>query len=232
VITSFYLRPQDGAPVIPFQAGQYLTLVLNIDGEPTRRNYSLSCAPSTAEYRISVKRELGGKISNWLHDKAKEGTVINVLPPCGEFVLSSDLQRPLVLATGGVGVTPAMSMLHAAAHTGRRIDFIHAARNSRVHAFAREVDAIVSKHPKVTRLYAYDEPLTGDRPDVVGRLTTDLLASRLPADRNVDLYLLGPKPFMQQVYRSAVALGVPKSQIRYEFFGPLESLSDPAAAAA
>jgi nitric oxide dioxygenase len=232
VITSFYLRPQDGQPVLSFQPGQYLTLVLNIDGESTRRNYSLSCAPNATEYRISVKREQGGKASNWLHDRAVAGTVLNVLPPCGEFVLTRDADRPLVLVTGGVGLTPAMSMLHAAAGTGRRIDFIHASRNGRVHAFANEVDAIVSQHASVTRLFAYDEPLQGDRPDVIGRLSTELLSRRLPADRNVDLYLLGPKQFMQQVYRSALDIGVAPAQIRYEFFGPLESLAESAALAA
>lgn len=227
VITSFYLRPQDNQPLLAFEPGQYLTLVLDVDGEPTRRNYSLSCAPNATEYRISVKREQGGKVSNWLHDKAVAGTVLNVLPPCGEFVLTRDNERPLVLVTGGVGLTPALSMLHAAASTGRRIDFIHAARNSRTHAFAREVDALVDKHESVTRLYAYDEPLHDDRPDVIGRLSTQLLAQRLPADRDVDVYLLGPKLFMQQVYRSALDVGVVPTRIRYEFFGPLESLEAP-----
>ncbi|HEY6643333.1 NO-inducible flavohemoprotein [Povalibacter sp.] len=231
VITSFYLRPQDDRPIPAFEPGQYLTLVLDIDGQSTRRNYSLSCAPNTAGYRISVKREQGGKASNWLHDQATPGTLLNVLPPCGEFVLPPGNERPLVLVTGGVGLTPALSMLHAAASTGRRVDFIHAARNSRTHAFAREVDALVDKHAAVTRLYAYDEPLHEDQPDVVGRLTTQLLAQRLPADRNVDLYLLGPKPFMQQVYRSVLELGVVPARIRYEFFGPLESLEAPAVAA-
>jgi nitric oxide dioxygenase len=55
-----------------------------------------------------------------------------------------------------------------------------------------------------------------------------VLAQHLPADRDVDLYFLGPKPFMQQVRRLALALGVPEERLRWEFFGPLEALEEAA----
>lgn len=62
-ITSFYLEPVDGQPLLAFQPGQYIGLRLDIDGEEVRRNYSLSAASNGREYRISVKREAGGRVS-------------------------------------------------------------------------------------------------------------------------------------------------------------------------
>jgi nitric oxide dioxygenase len=226
VITSFYLEPTDGGPLLAFSPGQYLTLVLNIDGEPLRRNYSLSDAPGKPWYRISVKQEEGGKASNWLHENAAVGTVLKAQAPCGDFVLqpAGEQPRPLVLVTGGVGITPAMSMLESVAHTGRPVHFIHAARHGGAHAFRERVDALAAQHANVKPLYVYDTPRESDRPHATGFVTRELLAQQLPADRDVDLYFLGPKPFMKAVYANSLELGVPRQQLRYEFFGPLEAL--------
>lgn len=226
LITSFYLEPVDGGALLGFTPGQYLTLILDIDGRAVRRNYSLSDAPGKPWYRISVKREAAGLVSNWLHDHAAAGTELRVLPPCGDFVLApaGDANRPLLLVTGGVGITPAMSMLESAAPTGRTIHFVHAARNGGVHAFRSRVDALANAHANVKVLYVYDQPRREDAPHVTGTITTDLLADQLPEDRDVDLYFLGPKPFMQSVYASGLALGIAPERLRYEFFGPLESL--------
>ncbi|HEX2011021.1 MAG TPA: NO-inducible flavohemoprotein [Roseateles sp.] len=224
LITSFYLEPVDGEALLAFAPGQYLTLVLGIDGETVRRNYSLSDAPGKPWYRISVKREEGGRVSNWLHDHIEPGMVLQAQAPAGEFTLDGAAERPLVLVTGGVGITPAMCMLEAAAASGRSIRFIHAAKHGGVHAFRERVEQLAQAHANVRALYVYDEPRPGDTPHAVGRLDQALLGQQLPDDRDVDLYLLGPKPFMQSVYASGLALGVPAAQLRYEFFGPTEEL--------
>lgn len=224
-ITSFYFEAADGLPLARFLPGQYLTLILEIDGQPVRRNYSLSDAPDKPWYRISVKREMGGRASGWLHDHAIVGSELKAQAPAGEFTLNSDARRPLYFVTGGVGITPAISMLEVAAPTGRQILFIHAAHDGGVHAFRKRVDELAQVHTNLRRFYVYGQPRPDDAPHAVGRINRDLLASLLPADLDVDLYLLGPKQFMQSVYASSLGLGVPAEQLRYEFFGPTESLS-------
>ncbi|WP_066341659.1 NO-inducible flavohemoprotein [Azohydromonas lata] len=229
LITSFYLAPVDGGALPAYQPGQYLTLVLDIDGQPLRRNYSLSGAPGGDTWRISVKREQGGKVSNWLHDQAQVGTELQVLQPAGEFVLDeATAHRPLLLVTGGVGITPAMAILETVAETGRPVHFLHAARHGGVHAFRERVQALATQHPNVQAFFLYDEPRQGDQPHGVGRLTPDVLAQHLPADRDVDLYFIGPKPFMQAVRHQALGLGVAPDRLRWEFFGPLEQFQDAA----
>ncbi|MNQ36406.1 Flavohemoprotein [compost metagenome] len=222
-ITSFYLVPVDGGAVPEFVPGQYLGLRFVIDGEETRRNYSLSAAPNGRELRISVKREEGGVISNFLHDQVQVGDELEVFPPAGDFVLA-DSDKPLALITAGVGITPAVAMLEQALASGREVRFIHFARHGGVHAFREWLDAKSEQHPQLTRFYCYSEPREGDAADAEGFSSTALLADWLPEQRDLDAYFLGPKPFMAQVKKQLNELGVPEAQCRYEFFGPAAAL--------
>lgn len=223
IITSFYLEPADGGEVPDFQAGQAITVVLEINGVSMRRNYSLSDAPGTGYLRISVKREPHGSVSNYLHDALVVGDTFRLLPPSGKFVLRRG-DKPLVLVTGGVGITPAISMLNVEAPTGRDIRFIHAALNSDVHAFKGHVDQLAAANTNISPLYVYSAPSTSCQPDATGFVTAELIGAQLPDDRDVEMYFLGPKPFMVSMFKIARELGVPQTQVHYEFFGPTEEL--------
>jgi nitric oxide dioxygenase len=216
-----------GKAISDFIPGQYITIVVDIDGQTVRRNYSLSDQPGTGYYRISVKREPGGVVSNFLHEQASEGDVVRLMPPAGCFTLNAEA-RPLVLLTAGVGLTPAMSMLNPALVSGREVYFIHAVINGQHHAFKRDVEKLAASHDTLRISYCYEKPNANDNPHFTGHINRALLADLLPADRNCDVYLLGPKGFMQTGYGALKELGVPVENIRYEFFGPLESLESAA----
>lgn len=220
-ITSFHLEPIDGQPVVHFIPGQYLGLRLVIDGQEMRRNYSLSAAPNNRSYRISVKREAGGVVSGFLHDHAHEGYVLDVFPPAGEFTLREDAS-PLVLISGGVGITPTLAMAEAALADGKRdVIFLHYTRNKAVHAFADTLSDWTAHHPRFRGITIYEQ---GDEADAQGRPAIEHLQRWLPANLDCDVYFLGPKPFMALVKRLLAAAGLPDGRSRYEFFGPAEAL--------
>ena len=223
VITSFYFEPTSGPEAIDFQPGQYVAVVMTIDGQVVRRNYSLSDAPGKNTLRISVKREVEGAVSNYLHDQLQEGESVNLSAPCGDFVLENN-ERPLFLVTAGVGLTPAISMLNATVASGREIHFIHAAQNGQVHAFKEHVDALAVKYSNLNIFYVYDQPLVEDSPHATGYLSYDHVAPRLPASKDVDFYFLGPAPFMRGVNQLTKDLEIANEQVHFEFFGPLEDL--------
>jgi len=223
-IVSFHFAPLDGGPVLKGEPGQYLGLKVQIDGQEHRRNYSLSSLGDGREYRISVKREAGGKVSNYLHEHLQVGDTLELFPPAGEFTLSAS-DKPLVLISGGVGITPTLAMLDAALTSGRLVHFIHCARNGAVHAFRDWVDERAARHPQLKRFYCYAEDDGVSLPaDAVGLLSQDQLAQWLPVERDLDAYFLGPKGFMAAIRRQLKALGVPEQQSRYEFFGPAAAL--------
>lgn len=214
-IVSFYFEPVDGRAVLDFSAGQYIGIKVMIEGQEHRRTYSLSALLNAGQYRISVKREAGGKVSGFLHDHLKVGDQVELFPPAGEFVLHGGT-KPLVLISGGVGITPTLAMLEAALPSGRPIHFIHCARNSAAHGFRAWVDGLAAQHPQLKRFYCYD--------DVDGLLSQARLDGWLPAERDLDAYFLGPKGFMKAVSGHLKALGVPQGQAHHEFFGPAAAL--------
>jgi nitric oxide dioxygenase len=232
IVTSFYLKPQDGGPLAPFKPGQYITMHIDHPTTPTSpRNYSLSDRPGLDYYRISVKREPGdppGLISNYLHEQVDEGDVLQLGPPCGEFTLDVDaVRKPIVLISGGVGLTPMLSMLKTLVHRGvdAPIHFIHGTRNSSTHALAGEVDELAAAHPNVHVHVRYSDPLPTDdtRTHGAGIIDVALLARVLP-DSDAEYYLCGPKPFMVCVHEGLRRQGVPEAQIHFEFFGPKQDL--------
>ena len=223
-ITSFYLAPADGGAVMAHLPGQYIGLRVVVDGVEQRRNYSLSAPANGKRLRISVKREAGGKVSNFLHDQVQVGDTLQLFPPAGHFTLQES-SKPLVLISGGVGITPTLPMLATALAAQRPVTFIHCARDRSVHAFRERIDQLAAEHPQLTRYYCYDRAVPEDAVDAEGYLTEQRLGEWLPASRDADVYFLGPRPFMHVLKRSLHSLGVPDKQVRYEFFGPAEALA-------
>ncbi|UNK50947.1 NO-inducible flavohemoprotein [Lysobacter sp. S4-A87] len=221
-ITSFYFAASDGGAILAHSPGQFIGLRLDVDGTDQRRNYSLSAAANDSHYRISVKRVAGGAVSSHLHEQVQVGDEVDLFPPSGHFVLKP-AEKPLVLISGGVGITPTLAMLQAALPSGRPIHFIHAARNSGVHAFRDWTDTLALDHPQLKRFYCYEEA-GADPVDAVGYIDHALLERWMPATRDVDVYFLGPKPFMRAIKGHLKAMGVPERQCHYEFFGPATAL--------
>ena len=219
-ITSFVLAPADGGAVLHHLPGQYLGLRLVIDGQEVRRNYSLSQKADGRTLRISVKRQPGGVVSNHLHDQVGVDDLLDVFPPAGEFVLRED-RSPLVLISGGVGITPTLAMAEAALEEGQRdVVFIHYARNPDVHAFRETVGAWAREYPHFKLHVCYEDGATGDIAS--GRPSDAQLRQWVP--EGADVYFLGPKPFMQFINRTLVDLGLPGDRRHFEFFGPTEVL--------
>lgn len=237
VVTSFYLRSGDDRPLPDFVPGQYVTVRFDHPTTPTSpRNYSLSDRPGTGYFRISVKRERSltegapsGLISNHLHDAVQEGEVVQVGPPCGEFTIEPPADaRPVVLLAGGIGATPLMSMARHLSHHGAKwpVYFLHAARNSRVQAFASELRELGSRdnfHVHVR----YDEPLADDltegRCDSMGRVDIEFLRNWTPY-RDAEFYFCGPSPFMIEVHSALTELGVRPDRMHFEYFGPRQEI--------
>jgi nitric oxide dioxygenase len=242
IITSLYLKPADSGPLAVFKPGQYITVKIDSSQLITPpRNYSLSDRPGMGYYRISVKREPGptadapaGLVSNYLHDQVHQGDALEIGPPCGEFTLDTAGvgERPIVMISGGIGITPLMSMLECVAHERVKtpVYFIHAARNSRHHVFAKEVRRLAAECANIRAHIRYDAPQSDDlesgRCDSVGLIDKPLLKELLPT-RDAEFYLCGPKPFMRGLLHSLQKWGVADSHIHYEFFGPRQDISTP-----
>ncbi|TCK28063.1 PAS domain S-box-containing protein [Ancylobacter aquaticus] len=231
VITSFVLRPRDGRPPAPHVAGQHLTLFADIDGVGRqKRNYTISAAPNGETYRISVKREPEGRVSKWLHDDAREGTLMDIAPPAGAFVLPESGHRPLVLLSAGVGLTPMVAMLEAvvAEHRQLAIQFIHCTQNSTTHAFREHVRSLAAASGTDTTFFysrAGGNDVAGRDFNSAGHLTPDWLTADTPITE-AEYFLCGPPGFLRSFVPALAKAGVPADRLHYEFFGAVEDLFD------
>jgi nitric oxide dioxygenase len=228
VITSFLLKPKDGGAVLRHRPGQYLTFWLDIPGEaPIKRNYSISSAPGGEHYRISVKRD--GLASSWLHDRAEVGTTLKVAAPAGEFFLPESPQGPIVLLSGGVGLTPMVSMLHTVAAHFPTVDvhYVHGTQNGATHAMKQEIGETVAQNDNIQSTIFYLEPANSDQLGEdyhqSGLVTAEWLKANTPID-TANYYLCGPRPFLKSLVHGLSRIGVPSARVHYEFFGPTADL--------
>ena len=217
-VTSFYLVPEDGSTLPPFQAGQYITVRAKAPGEEylANRHYTLSQPTNSNEFRISVKREDAcdpkGVISNYLHNDVNEGDTIEVSAPAGLFTLDNST-NPVLFVSGGIGVTPLNTMLQSI-KPGREVTFVHTARNANVIAFQEQIENKVKELNGTYRAFYSDSE---------GFITKEVLAAYINA--NTEIYTCGPAPFMETVISIAKELNVPDEKIHFEFFGPAMTIN-------
>ncbi len=186
---------------------------------------------------VSVKKETGqeantpaGYVSNLLHDNVKAGDNIQIAPPCGDFFLdlTEKHERPLVLLSAGVGITPILSILLSVIEEtpDRPIIFIHGSLNKGTQAFKEVIDNLASQHPNLKVHYRYSDPIDeapNDTNTSIGLIDANLI-EEMVSDRNADYYFCGPKPFMVNIYHDLLEWGIPASQVHFEFFGPRQEL--------
>jgi nitric oxide dioxygenase len=233
VITSFVLQPADGAPVVDFEPGQYISVAVRVPqlGLQQIRQYSLSDAPNGRTYRISVKREGGpdpsrqGYVSTLLHDHVNVGDLVRIAAPYGNFYIDVNATTPVVLISGGVGLTPMISMLNRVLQSpgGREIVFVHGARNSAVHAMKDHLRETAARHPNFHTCIFYNEPLPQDVEgkdfDFTGFVDLDRISDQIMLP-DADYYICGPIPFMRLQHDALIARGIKEPHVHYEVFGP------------
>ena len=236
VITSFYLKPADNGALADFQPGQYVTVKVSAPGQTNTqlRHYSLSDVPNGSYYRISVKREAGredqpsGIVSTSLHDHLSVGDTLLLSAPAGDFVFDSETSGPVVFLSGGVGMTPSVSMLKTALEKQpeRDVTYIHAAINGSVHAMKDDFNQLADTHGQLKYHIVYERPSEEDRKRAHFSKEgfIDLSWLKSVADKDSTFYFCGPQPFMKAIYQGLREWGVSADQIRYEFFGPQGSL--------
>jgi len=239
-ITSFYLVPEDGEPLPVYMPGQFLTFKLTIPGQtrPVIRTYSLSDSPGHPDYyRVTIKREplpedpSAVSASNHFHAQVNPGTKLHVGAPRGDFFLDPKEETPVVLLSGGVGLTPLISMLNAIVESGgkRPVWFVHGTRNGIHHAMCKHMRRVAAENDNITVHIRYSqalpEDLKGRDYDSTGHVDVNLLKKLLPA-RDMDYFICGPPPFMNSLVKDLEEWGVQEDRIRFELFGPAALLQE------
>jgi nitric oxide dioxygenase len=229
-IKSFYLYPEDEKEITDFNPGQFISVQVFVPElnllQP--RQYSLSSTFNPEYYRISVKKETGidtnpsGMVSNTLHSKS-EGDVISISAPAGLFHLEKDSRNPLVLISGGVGLTPMLSMLETNLNSiqNKKTIWIHGCRNESVHAFKNQIATLKEEVKSLETFTFYDTIENHDTSDQIikGRVDLHKCKDAILLEE-AKYYICGPEMFIKTQYEALINLNISKENIFYEEFGP------------
>lgn len=229
---SYFLEPVDGR-VVPYRAGQLLTLILEHNGHEVRRSYSLSSAPGVdspdvdSQLRLTIKRVVNGEISRYLLDTLRVGDVLTSLPPAGRFTLNEEeVVGDVVLIGAGSGITPLFGILKQVLHTqpDRRVILLYSNTRERSIIFRQELENLHQLHPDRFRLIHLLSSPSDDWTGLRGRLNNVMLERLLPdligaSDRNtLRFFVCGPGDYMRMVQFTLVFSGIRPEQIRRENF--------------
>ncbi len=225
---------------IPYKAGQFLTLIVTVEGKKLRRAYSMSSSPTKdASIAVTVKRLPNGQVSNYLNDHVKAGDVIEVMEPMGHFVYEpkpakskslfsfggGDKGRQLVFFGAGSGVTPLMSMLKTAlpAEPQARITLFYGSRTETNIIFRDQLSQLQEEYGnRLEVFHILSQPQSWS--ERTGRINQQA-AIRLLDETGIkaaaaEYYLCGPDGMMEEVQNALNILKVPKEQIHKESFAP------------
>ena len=220
-VKTFVFGAADGK-VFHFEPGQFITLQLEIDGQPINRCYTISSPPTRPHLiSITVKRVLGGPVSNWLHDNVTPGTKLTVLAPLGQFTLANPVANKYLFLSAGSGITPVMSMTRALSDLGSAADivFVHNARTPADIIFRRELEAIAAVQPNIKVVHICEGDYPSERwMGLRGRLSAAALQAIVPDLHERLTYTCGPPAYMAAARRILTESGYEMANYHEESF--------------
>jgi ferredoxin-NADP reductase/MOSC domain-containing protein YiiM/ferredoxin len=230
-VFSVEMASSDDRPLAVPAPGQFVVVRLypNPEGPPLLRSYSLSGPPGSECYRLGIKLEPRGLAGDYITSRLKIGDILQVSAPRGGFVLQPG-ERPVVLLSAGIGVTPVLAMLHELAKesTTREVWWLHGARDGHEHPFAAEVRELLKRLPHARSYIQYSRPRNDDLPgvnfDALGHLKTAALEP-LGVSRDADFYLCGPTAFLQAFTNGLATWGVAPERVHSEIFGSQKAIT-------
>ena len=173
------------------QAGQFVSVTVEINGRRHERMYSLTSRPGSRLLAITVKRQ--GLVSAHLHDAARVGTVLALSQAMGEFTLPAELPAKLLLLSAGSGITPVMAMLRElqARRFAGDVVFLHIARNPAELIFADELRTAAPRFAALKLALHFSQPQ--------GRLDLNTLQQQVPDLAERATWMCGPAALMDTV---------------------------------
>lgn len=215
-----------------FKPGQFVTLELEIDGEQVMRSYTISSSPSVPySFSITVKRIPGGRVSNWLHDHLKLHDEVVVHGPAGLFNCIDHSADRVLFLSGGVGITPVMSMARWLFDTNAEVDmaFVHSARTPADLIYQRELEHMSSRVEEFVVHLICERVEPGQAwPGYRGFLDRARLEMMVPDYLQRRIFCCGPAPYMRTVRDLLRASGFDMQYYHEESFNatPLDASQD------
>lgn len=222
-IKSFYLKPKNGEPPPDFLAGQFVNIkvwIPNSDKDLVR-SYTLSDSPKKSYLRLTIKREIEGKVSGYLHDVVSIGDSVLLSKPLGNFHLSNQNNNPVVLVSGGVGITPMLSIAEFISNyqPARQVYFLHSSINKDVQPMLERLLQMKASNINFQLSIFHSEPLENEFINSDYDYRGFITKNHIPVNSSAEYYICGPGGFMEAMFNYLKELEISEHKIYFEFFG-------------
>lgn len=224
--------PEELHNAFNFSQGQHLTLKAIINGEDTRRSYSLCSSPIDKEWKVAVKKIHGGKFSTYVNDTLKSGDMLEIMEPSGTFGVDIDNSKRknyLVFAAGS-GITPILSMMktHLALEPESTFKLFYLNKNAKSIIFKEEIEQLRNQYFGRLNIFYF---LTREQRDIElfnGRFTPEKIQqicnNFVDIQDTNEVFICGPEDMIFMIQDELVKAGLPKELVHYELF--VTGLSD------
>jgi ring-1,2-phenylacetyl-CoA epoxidase subunit PaaE len=212
-----------------YNAGQYITLLLNIDGKEIRRPYSLCSSPNLEhELCIAVKLIENGEATRYLHGNLKVGNEIKILKPNGKFILPKEIPKQLFFMAAGIGIGPILGLMKQALRQAQSdVTLVYSNSSKDDCIFYNELknlETLFVKRLKIIWLFSDNKNL------MLARLNRfkleELVNQHIPNKTEVLFYTCGPFAYMEMIFITLLTMGFNHEQLFKETFTNYEEDDD------
>ena len=225
-VTLVFEQPENGP--LNYKPGQFITLIMTINGKKVRRAYSLCSAPSLGELpAVTVKAVDGGIMSNYINNEVKTGDIIQIMEPMGSFVLDIEAsnKKQVFLFGGGSGITPLLSIAKSILknESESHISLIYANRDIDSIIFKTVIENLQNEYNGRLDVEHFLETPPSEWIGHVGYMTKEKLieiVTRLKKEEQSDFSFMtcGPEPLMNIVWETLEELQIPEDKKFKESF--------------
>ncbi len=222
-IKSFFLKPKNKIHNHDFLAGQFVNIKITLPdtSDELIRSYTLSNRPKEKHLRLTIKKEPFGKVSGYLHNMARVGDSVMISKPIGSFHLRPESDNPVVLISGGVGITPMLSIAEYIElyQAGRKVYFLHSSMNKQVQPMRKWLSRIKETNTNFQLSIFHSDPVDDERVNIDYDYLGHITKNHLPVDGRAEYFVCGPEGFMKNMIAYLKELEVDESKIYSETFG-------------
>lgn len=221
---------------IKYLAGQYMTLIMRINGRRYFRPYSFSSSPGVDTYlEVTVKRVPYGIVSNHINDAVQVGDAFEMLPAMGDFSINEDFSGKNIFLWGaGSGITPLVSIAKFALHRlpDVKVHLIYGNRNFETTIFLDQITNLKDLFQTRFEAIHFHTILTVEEgfPNIVqGRIDEEKALKILAEHQNFKdqtHYICGPFGLKESVKKALYTCGVSEEMVFSEDFEMVKNEED------
>ncbi len=203
---------------LSYKAGQFLFVTIKAEGgKELSKPFSISSSPTEMGH-IEFSKKLSESEFSTALKALKEGDWARIDAPYGSFTFEGEHEK-ICLLGGGIGITPFMSICKYCTdkRLGAKVTLVYGNRSENDIVFRKEFETMQMQNPNLKLVFTVNEATSGWKGST-GFISTELIKKEVPDYKENVFYTCGPPAMVEAMEKLVEALGLPKAQLKREYF--------------